>query len=50
MATQLYRNRFKTAIDLQDACNLRAIARKLVEAAMRPPMLAVHKRATTILP
>jgi hypothetical protein len=33
MATQVYRNRFKTAIELQDACNLRAIARKLVEAA-----------------
>ena len=33
MATQVYLNRFKTAIELQDACNLRAIARKLVEAA-----------------
>ena len=32
-ATQSYRNRFQTAIELQDACNLRAIARKLVEAA-----------------
>ena len=32
-ATQAYPNRFKTALELQDACNLRAIARKLVEAA-----------------
>jgi hypothetical protein len=32
-AKRLYRNRFKTAIELQDACNLRAVARKLVEAA-----------------
>jgi hypothetical protein len=27
------RNRFKTALELQDACNLRAIARQLVIAA-----------------
>lgn len=33
MATPSYPNRFKTALELQDACNLRAIARKLVEAA-----------------